>query len=922
MTIPDRVAISAREEEVLAALEEHLTNAQIARQMHISVRTVESHVSSLLRKLGAVDRRALAALAADHRTPREPPVVHGLPGRWTSFVGREGVVDEIAERLDHDRLVTLVGPGGMGKTRLAIVVADRTAGSFDGGGAFVDLVPVSADFVVQSTAAALGVVEQPGEPLARAVHERLALGRVLLVLDNCEHVLDPVAAFVTDALSQCPGLVVLATSRERLGIPGEQVIAVPPLTATNPGGTEGLSEAEALFIDRARSAGLVEADPKLVSEICEHLDGIPLAIELAAARSASLGADGLVTGLDDHLRLLTSARGLVGRHRSLRAVIDWSHDLLADDEREAFRRLSTFAGSFDLAAVAAVATDGDAFAAGDVVARLTDKSLLVHGLDTGGSRWHMLATMRAYAGEQLDASGELQETRRRHLTWALRTARGIEQALDDDGRWRSQFDAVADDLRAARADADAQGGRGDDGFELACALGHLTYARRFLVEAHEHYASAVRLAPDDGAAVEALRDAAAAALAELRGEVAFELLISASGRAHEAADDRSAAVALADAATIAGRMPASFEHRLTSEAVEGLVAEARAIAPADDVDVVARVTLATAFAGFCGPAGIDPAVADKALVLARQLDDPVLVSAALDAVALAKTAAGDHDMASILTGERVALLDRLPRHDPRSGGEVADIYYSGSQAAIAVGRLDLAVANGRRAYEDSVNRQGLTHFAAAHLVVPFMLQGAFDEALVHAAVMQRGWERTGRPVAGWMATSFYGAAVVCALRGDDASHRQWWDLAEHLSVNSQSSRSFRHFARTRIAVHRGERGSCAALIEPPPTSNAPHFDAYASALGAEAAVVAQRSDADEWIAAALPLTRHNAYAAAYLARAAGRLRGSEDDLERAVALWDAMDARFEVACTLVLMRGRAAEGRRALDSLGCVEVDP
>jgi tetratricopeptide (TPR) repeat protein len=565
-----------------------------------------------------------------------------------------------------------------------------------------------------------------------------------------------------------------------------------------------------------------------------------------------------------------------------------------------------------------VATNGDAFAARDGVARLTDKSLLVHGFDPGGSRWHMLATMRAYAREQLDASGELPETRRRHLSWAVGTAREIEQALDDDGGWQVDFDAVADDLRAARGAADAQGERGDDGFELAYTLGHLTYARRFLVEAHEHYASAVRLAPGDGAAVRALRDAAAAALAELRGEAAFELLIRASERAGKAGDARGAAIALADAATIAGRMPATFEHRLTSEAVDALVAEARATTPADDVEVVARVTLATAFAGFCGAAGIDPKVADEALLLTRQLDDPVLISGALDAVALAMTASGSHKAASRITAERVALLDRLPRHDPRSGGEVADIYYIGSQAALAVGELDVAVANGRRAYEDSINRQGLTHFAAAHLVVPLMLQGAFDQALSHAAVMQRGWDRTGRPVAGWMATSFYAAALVCALRGDEPAYRQWWDLAEQLSVNSNSSRSFRHFARTRIAMHRGDLHSDSALTAPVPTSQAPHFDAYAGALATEAAVVAHRPDPDGRIAAALPLARDNDYAAAYLARAAGRLHGSEEELERALALWNAMDARFEVACTLLLMRGRAAQGRRELKSLGCV----
>ena len=284
-------AMSAREAEVLAAVGEHLTNAEIARKLHISVRTVESHVSSLLRKLGAADRRELAARAVAAPSQRE---LLGLPSQWTTFVGRAAELDEVAKALAQQRLVTLLGPGGIGKTRLATVAAQRAAEVFTGGGAFVDLVPVSADFLVQAVAAALGVVERPREPLHRVVHERLRAGRVLLVLDNCEHVLEAVATFIHAALANCPELVVLTTSRERLGVTGERVIPVPPLNVG--------SEAEVLFVDRAANAGAVGTDPTLVAEICQRLDGMPLAIELAAARSASLGVDGLVTGLDDHLR--------------------------------------------------------------------------------------------------------------------------------------------------------------------------------------------------------------------------------------------------------------------------------------------------------------------------------------------------------------------------------------------------------------------------------------------------------------------------------------------------------------------------------------------------------------------------------------------------------------------------------------------
>ena len=191
----------------------------------------------------------------------------------------------------------------MGKTRLAAVAAAAAAPTFSGGGAFVDLVPVSPELVVQAVAAALDVVERPQEPLERSVHERVRVGRTLLVLDNCEHVLGPVAAFVVGVLAACPTAVVLATSRERLGVVGERVLPIPALGLTARAETATPAR-PSLFLDRAASAAAGDADPALVAEICRRLEGMPLAIELAAARSGTLGVDGLLAGLDDHLRLL------------------------------------------------------------------------------------------------------------------------------------------------------------------------------------------------------------------------------------------------------------------------------------------------------------------------------------------------------------------------------------------------------------------------------------------------------------------------------------------------------------------------------------------------------------------------------------------------------------------------------------------
>ncbi|MBO0870848.1 MAG: hypothetical protein J2P15_20020, partial [Micromonosporaceae bacterium] len=341
-----RVEISEREAEILQALRDRLTNAEIAKKYFISVRTVETHVSNLLRKYGVADRRALAAVAlAGTPAPAGGSGFRGLPVARTPLIGRGRELDAVSAALAGGRLVTLVGPGGVGKTRLATQVAQGA-----GDGAFIDLVPVGESFLIESVAAVLGVSESPGQPLDDAVLDHLSRGGALLVLDNCEHVINAVAGLVERVLNRCPQATVLATSREPLDVPGEQVVPLGPLRLA--------SEAEELFAARARAADPeFSADPTVVTEICQRLDGMPLAIELAAARSASLGVAGLLAALDDQLRLLRGGRGVDERHRSLRDVIDWSYQLLDSDEQGLFRALGAFAGGFDLAAVIAVASD-------------------------------------------------------------------------------------------------------------------------------------------------------------------------------------------------------------------------------------------------------------------------------------------------------------------------------------------------------------------------------------------------------------------------------------------------------------------------------------------------------------------------------------------------------------------------------------
>ena len=384
---------------MLSALGEHLTNAEIANRLFISVRTVESHVSSLLRKLGAADRRALAAVAAHGRqdpSPASPAldiapaVAAQRPSLLTSFVGRVAEQSALVEALAGHRLVSAVGPGGVGKTRLALSVAAAVADRFADGVWYVDLVPVADnEMVARSVAAALGVGEQQGRSVEETVVQWFAHRHTLLVLDNCEHLLDGVVELLERLLAEAPRLTVLATSRARLLVPYEQVMPVPGLSVSN---DDGPGDAVALFLERAASSGahLSDEDIDRVAGICRGLDGMALAIELAAARLPAVGLDGLEAGLADRLRLLAGGRRADDRHRSLRSTLDWSYELLDDADRALLRRVSVFATPFSAEGAAVVAGEWAPVSTVEVPSRLAalaDQSLLVAAPTGGQTRY-------------------------------------------------------------------------------------------------------------------------------------------------------------------------------------------------------------------------------------------------------------------------------------------------------------------------------------------------------------------------------------------------------------------------------------------------------------------------------------------------------------------------------------------------------
>ena len=354
--------------------------------------------------------------------------VHGFPAVLTSFVGRDGPVREVAGLLTEHRLVTVTGPGGVGKTRLAGQVARQVAGRLADGAWLAELAPVQDSAHVPGVvAAALGVREQPGVPAAEAVARVLARRQLLLVLDNCEHLIDAAAELCAGLLAACDDIRVLATSREPLAVAGEARYRLGPLTL--PGGDAraeaGGSEAVALFADRARKVdarfALTGETGPAVARLVTRLDGMPLAIELAAARVEALGVVQLADRLDDRFGLLTAGDRLApGRHRSLAAAVEWSYRLLNEREREMFRAVSVFPGPFTLEAAEAVAGPG----AGEMVLRLVECSLVVPPREGPDGRWRysMLQTLRAYGARLLAGSGEQEGTEAALARWAAEVA--------------------------------------------------------------------------------------------------------------------------------------------------------------------------------------------------------------------------------------------------------------------------------------------------------------------------------------------------------------------------------------------------------------------------------------------------------------------------------------------------------------------
>jgi predicted ATPase/DNA-binding SARP family transcriptional activator/DNA-binding CsgD family transcriptional regulator len=658
-------ALLGRKVEALRHYEllREMVSRELGTEPSTSARALREEIAS-----GRFPPQEVQPLSSPPTEAGEPPR-HDLPVPRTSFVDRQRELTEIKRTLDMTRLLTLTGASGSGKTRLALTAATNLAAAHPDGVWFVELAGLSEpDLVPQAIADGVGAREQPGRPITDTITQHLLEKRGLLVLDNCEHLVDAVAHLVDFLLSSCPHLRILATSREPLGVEGEVLFSVLPLPV--PAGLPadlskvGGNDSVRLFVERARlrlpSFLLTQENARPVVAVCRRLEGLPLAIELAAARMGTLATDQMAQRLEDSLGLLSAGpRTVPPRQRTMRAAIEWSYGLLSEPEKEMFKRLSVFAGGFTLEA-AEVVCPGGVIEEGEVlnlVSGLVDKSLVVAETSAEGQvRYRMLEPVRQYARERLQEGGEAEAVLRRHAAFFLTLAERAEPELKGSRQeaWLERLEAEHDNFRAALSWA-LRRGEAELGLRLSATLVefwhlhvHHNEARRWLEEAltKEGAPPSVR--------VKALERAGFLAWEQGDYERAMALGEEALGLARRLGDEASAAAALFNLGSVAmSRMEADRASTLLEEAVALWRASGNEWGLAHALYMLGLVAIVQR--------DHDRAMArhQESLALARKAGNEVGIMQALGLGGLTALLRGDHRQADALNKATMEMSRRL-----------------------------------------------------------------------------------------------------------------------------------------------------------------------------------------------------------------------------------------------------------------------
>jgi predicted ATPase/class 3 adenylate cyclase len=667
-------------------------------------------------------RRDFPALRSMEATP------NNLSHQITSFVGREREFDEVKKMLRDARLVTLHGTGGLGKTRLSLQVAADVLDEYPDGVWFIELAPITDPRLVpQSLASVLGVKEEAGHPVTEALVKFVKDRRLLLILDNCEHLTSACAEIANTLLRAGAGIRILATSRESLRISGETLYALSPLVAPDEGeqptpAALARYEAVRLFVERATAAmpefELNEKNAAAVADICRRLDGIPLALELAAARVRALSVENIALRLSDRFKLLTTGnRTALPRQQTLRALIDWSHDLLTQPEQTLFRRLGVFVGGWSLEAAEAVCPGGEINETDvlDLLARLVEKSLVA--LDPDSGRYRLLETVRQYAQERLVGANDEIAVRGKHLDYFVQLAEKARPALlgPQQGEWLARLDLERENLLSAHAWCDHAVEGAKLGLRLVNGVKQYWVYRGFLgvgygitVEAIERKGAETR---------DALRS---------RGQFCAGQLCSLMGRYEEAQQRLEESLAIAHETGDRGRVAAILQPLVWASLGRGDVPIARtyadqALSLAKEVgtkrDLAAAINLRAQIHRLEGEPDTAAPLYEKVLLLGRELGDHDTIAIGLLNLAMVAVARGAIDRAAKM------LLDVIDIAE-----EIGSTY---------AGQSVLEVSSGLAALEADWQRAARFYAAAeAHMGYTGIVRDPADEAFLAPLIVK------------------------------------------------------------------------------------------------------------------------------------------------------------------------------------------